>query len=403
MGGNQVEIRARLHAVLNPENPMRSMTRRPRHAVFAAVLVATLAVSADAQQLRIAAKPTVTIGNGTDDRSTLHVIVAAWRLSNGDIAIVEAGSQTPIRAFKQDGKFDRVIARNGAGPGEIGPMLYSATRAGDSIITFDLSGARATVFDAARGTHTATAVVLRNAPARVVVQGLAGASRWLVTGVSAALRTHADGAFRDTTFLGVATVGGDSVVVIGRVPGMALYANNRVPGPPNMMRVRYDSLVPWTTFLTLGDRIIVADPAADEIMVFDATGKHLPSIRVPFAAAAYDPREVGRALARSLALAKTATDSGFRAAMFNLASRPKNAPRFKRVIAGADGELWIEKFWLDESAPREYAVVDRAGRLIGHVTGAPAVRFTDFGRDYAVGIAVDDDGVQTVVLHKITR
>lgn len=175
------------------------------------VCTGMLLVSADtqAQQFRIDVKPTATIGADGDEKSILHSVLGAWRLSNGEIAVVEIGGQTPIRVFKADGTFARIVARSGMGPGEIGPTLYSASRVGDSIVTFE--------------------------------------------------------------------------------------------------------------------------------------------------------------------------------------------------FAGADGELCIEKFWLDEVAPREFAVVDRAGRVIGRVTDAPAVHFTDFGRDYAVGIAMNDDGVQTVVVHTLAR
>lgn len=83
--------------------------------------------------------------------------------------------------------------------------------------------------------------------------------------------------------------------------------------------------------------------------------------------------------------------------------RAKPAPRFKRVVPGPNGELWFEKFWTDEAAPREFAVVDRTGKVISRVTGAPAARFVEFGRDYGLAIVVDADGVETVAVRALTR
>ncbi len=356
-----------------------------------------------AQRITIATQPSVTIGAGGDENSALHAVAGAWKMSNGQMVIVDQGGPAPIRSFTKEGKFDRVIARSGAGPGEVGPTLFAATRSGDSIVTFEIAGARASVFDVARGKASTATIIVRNAPSRPVVQGILPNNRWFVTGAPAPLRNHDDGAFRDTTYFGSAPVGGDSLIVFGQTPRMALYANNKVPGPPTMMRVRYDSLVPWTTIAVHAGRIVVADPTGPGISIYNPDGTVALSIPHPFPAAPYNAAEVARAKARSLALAKTPGESGIRAAMFDLSGRPRTAPRFKRLIPGADGELWVEKFWLDETAPREYVVLDRAGKVAGRVTGAPPVRFTEFGRDYALGIARDANDVQTVVMYKLTR
>lgn len=167
--------------------------------------------------------------------------------------------------------------------------------------------------------------------------------------------------------------------------------------------MRYDSLVPWSTIYAHDGRIVVANPAAAAILVLDASGKQVLRITSPFPATGYYRAQLAKGRAAVLAATRRPYDSGMRSGMYDLAGRPRVAPHFKSAVPGPDGEMWVEKFWLDESAPREFAVINRQGKVVAKVQGPPSVRFTEFGRDYAIGIATDRDGVQTVVRYPITR
>lgn len=366
-----------------------------------AMLIA-FAPAAPAQNIRIAPTPMTVIGRGGDERTQFNFVLTAWQFRNGEIVVVDPGASAPIRAFHANGSLSRVVAGTGSGPGEIGPTLYAASRAGDSVVTYEIAGARVSTFDIVRGIRTTASLILRGTPGRPVVQGVLPGHRWFIVGAPGGLRPHDDGPFRDTAWFGVAQAGQDSVHVVGRAARASFYANNKVQGPPNLQRVRYDSLVPWSTLLAHDGNMVIADPAAPAILVLDADGKEVRKIAPPFPSARYDRNELAKGRDAVLAATKTPYDSGMRAAMYDLAGRPGIAPAFKRVVPGPDGELWIEKFWLDETAPREFAVISRSGKLVTRVM-APAVRFTEFGRDYAIGVATDRDGVQTVVRFAVTR
>ncbi len=83
-------------------------------------------------------------------------------------------------------------------------------------------------------------------------------------------------------------------------------------------------------------------------------------------------------------------------------------PAYAQFMADRTGRLWVREAHLADApgggqfttsplVPSVWSVFDRAGRWLGDITMPAHFRPTDIGADYVLGIALDADGVQTVV------
>ncbi len=72
-------------------------------------------------------------------------VVAAVRLSNGDIVVADRGAYE-LRSYDGAGNFQWRAGRVGQGPGEFESLDFLGTTAGDSLVTFDTSLLRAQLF-----------------------------------------------------------------------------------------------------------------------------------------------------------------------------------------------------------------------------------------------------------------
>ena len=78
-------------------------------------------------------------------------------------------------------------------------------------------------------------------------------------------------------------------------------------------------------------------------------------------------------------------------------------PKFARFLGGVNGEMWIEAFREDPSAPRSYVIVDRAGSPIGRVTMPRRMIPVEIGSEDVLGVLTDDDGLEHIVRYTLHR
>ena len=349
------------------------------------------------QTWKVSAQPTTVIGADGDTTAQFTTIMGLARFTTGEIAVVNA-MPFDIRLFSPSGKFVRRVARPGSGPGELGVVWWSG-RSGDSLLTYDFSQVRITVFDVLRSKVTTIPFLPTKAPGRMLVNGFLANGSWLVGTWPPSLGPHADGSYRDSTTLAFWRSGVDGVLPVGTFPNLAFFADNSGPRKGS----EYDLLSAHTTFLVVGNEVWVGVPETRSIAVYDATGKLARQVRVPIEPARFDAAELRRVRDRRLGTAKTAADSIRVTVMFGRRENALGNPAFSRLLLGRDGLVWIESFRVDRASSTEYVAIDRTGRVVGRLTGPPGVRFTEFGTNYALGIRKDENDVETVELFTLTK
>jgi hypothetical protein len=372
-----------------------------RHATFTLAAFGTIGLASArtlaGQTLKVSAQPTVVIGADGDTTAQFTAIGGLARLSTGEVAVFTA-PPFEIRLFSRDGKFVRRVARPGSGPGELG-IVYWFGRSGDSLMTFDDTQARITIFDVPRSQVATIPFAPTKVSSRMVVNGSLANGSWIVATV-AFPRTRPEGPSRDTTTIGLWRRGVEGTQTVGSFPNFAFFSNN---GPAGTS-FEFDALAANTTFLTVGNEIWVGIPEARSITVYDSTGKLARQVRVPFEPVRFDGAELRRLRDSRLASKKRALDSARTSAMFEGSSRPLGSrPAFSRLLLGRDGRVWVESFRVDRASSAEYVALDRTGRVVGRLTSPPGVRFWDFGADYALGVRKDENDVETVELYAYSR
>ena len=365
-------------------------------AIVGAISLASAPVLAG-QTWKVSAQPAVAIGADGDTTAQFTTIMGVARLATGQIAVVNA-LPFDIRLFSPTGKFVRRLARPGSGPGELG-MVWWTGRSGDSLLTYDFSQIRLTVFDVPRAKVTTIPFLPTKVPGRMLVSGYFANGSWLAATWPPSLGPHADGSYRDSTTVGFWRNGVEGMRTIGTFPNLAFFADNSGPRKGG----EYEALSANTTFLAVGSELWVGIPESRTIAVYDASAKLARQVRVPLEPVQFDAAELRRVRDRRLSAAKSAADSIRVNAMFGRRESTLGRPAFARLLLGRDGLVWVESFRLDRRSSADYVAIDRAGRVVGRVTSPPGVRFYDFGADYALGVRKDENDVESVELFTIVR
>jgi len=87
----------------------------------------------------------MSIGGGEQAEEQFYRVVGVARLSDGRVAVADAGSQE-VRLFASDGRFLSSMGGKGAGPGEFTDLEFMAMLPGDSIFAYNGAPTRVTIF-----------------------------------------------------------------------------------------------------------------------------------------------------------------------------------------------------------------------------------------------------------------
>lgn len=89
--------------------------------------------------------------------------------------------------------------------------------------------------------------------------------------------------------------------------------------------------------------------------------------------------------------------------MADVAPLPPRMPLVSSAIAGIDGEVWLTRFSVDETAPRRLLLLDRDGQQRGEVSIPAGLDIQQIGSDFVLAVARDDDDLLRVVVYRLRR
>ncbi|MCI0434531.1 MAG: 6-bladed beta-propeller [Gemmatimonadetes bacterium] len=349
--------------------------------------------------LRLAAQPTVEIGvAGGDPAYELNGVIAAVRLSNGHIVIANARS-SELRVYDEAGVFVRTIGRNGEGPGEFRNLGGLWRSAHDSIITFDLALRRITVF------------VPGGEPTRIFT--LASPDPAMVTSAVGVLDNGAVPALASTPMTPSAGVG------VHRVAG-AVQVYDPVGEPAatlTTLPTEEWAIVEGATGVVLMPRafgrsglavtdgrfVYVADNDRYDIAVYRPDGTLVRKQRRAAADVLVTSdviKRYGEARLRNAGASEQARLA--QQQMIDAMPFPERLPAFSRMIAAADGRLWVQATAIPGDATLSFSVFDANGEWLGDVPVPAGFRVMEIGADYVLGRWLDDLGVEHVRLYPLT-
>jgi hypothetical protein len=329
----------------------------------------------------------VVIGGAGDPRQELFRVTGARLLSDGGIAVLNSGTYE-LRYYDAQGELRTTAGGRGEGPGEFARASALARFTGDSLIVWDDRLQRFTVFgpDAAfariasldrtvlnssfAGTLAGNHIVISDFRMDVPERGFAMSSATLVL-------YDANGAFVDS---------------LGRHPWMEV-------GIIAEGSVSRRIFAPITQVASTGDRVWIGTGEETSIDGYDAEGALRTIIRWTGSDRSVPPDAVARHLEARCVNAPAALCRAYH----EIPVMPR-FPAHEELRVDVEGNLWVQDFWQPSfGSTVPWRVFDRDNVLIARVDVPSTMRVLDIGADRVLGLVRDELGVETVVVHVLTR
>ena len=403
----QVLLHVATCAVVATTAPVRLDAQSVRDSAGVRVVVSAKPAWTAANQLRLAATPKVLIGDRTEDAYLLSGVRAATRLSDGRIVIANNGSGE-LRFYDAGGVHLKSVGKKGDGPGDFRSILGMTRLAGDTIAVlhentvlslFTSTGGfikRTRAFGAdIRATGVSTGAILT----------LNGGLRVLLA-VPMMPPTGSVGAYSDVLALHTIVNVNDSVVrEIGRLPFMEAITENTGPGKPWLGAEEVSFSTGAKFYLGYGKEYSIRrySSRGDLELVMHRNW-------TPTAITANDKKLFADEWTVRWNRKPAAADSVRNDLLDDRYA--KSLPAFSALIVDRTGKVWVRSPKAIDGAvagslndysigPSTWSVFAVDGRWLGDVTMPARFSPTEITADYVLGIARDDDGVQTIVQYAL--
>lgn len=380
-----------------------------RRLVFLLLAVGPAAGVAVAQpqvpEWRVTAKPLLSLQDDGTPAHEFDRLAGAWRLPDGRV-VVANGATDELRVFDANGALVETFGRKGKGPGEFVYMQVIGV-AGDTVVVYDLGTRRATTvrFGQKAAVVSIVRMVASGVGSGLEVTGQLRDGRWVITmGLNSPAGWDAPkGVSRVKGTVGLIPAdGGGTVERVADVRGLA--SITYMPSANKATwRTGPAAFSPWFRGVVSGDAFWFGESSSDTLARLDSRGDRrqvalpLPAVPPPASLVAA-AKEAEVRVSRKFGEGTEYPDF-----KYGSANLPEHLPYYNLLLAGPDGELWVQEYATEQDAAGRYLVLDAEGRAIGHLSVPPRFRVTYAGRDVVVGITRDADDVEGVAVLRLER
>jgi hypothetical protein len=328
-------------------------------------------------------------------------------MPNGKLVVADAGRRQLLR-FSSTGTLERVIGREGSGPGEFVHLRWMGRHGRDSIATHDGSQFRYSIFTDSGFVRQA---VLQKTEHLFQIETsmiglLADGSPVVTAGSSISLGDPGPARTERQVFPVVRYhPDGRPDRLLGRYPGFEIQVSPIREGPRTGAFSRGLRLFGTTSsFGIAGVHLIVADNSQFQFEVTDPTGQLVRRVRRAVPRQSVLPSHLSAyadELVRGIADAVQRT----RRKQQHM-SRP-HAPVFPAmdpwIVVDADQRIWLGAFKRPGDREQTWWIFGVDGAMLGRVTVPTSLTIMDAGSDYLLGVWRDADGVQTIRVYTLGR
>lgn len=332
--------------------------------------------------------------DGVPERE-FYRIAGALVFPDGGSVVANAGSQE-VRVFGPDGSGPIVAGGGGEGPGEFQSMSGLYRLSGDSLAVPDARLLRVGVFDR-RGTYARTVPFLpadalptpESVCIRPQLKAMLAGGEQVYFGWTCFRRDPSGGFLPYEADLVFWEPGVDTVVVVDRVPVLEAYAppgndpSNTDVGFPPFMKVTSVAAGEGSAYLTTG--------ATYEVRRYEGMSGLEAIFRLDRPARATSP-EAQRAYRQSLPEGRE-VPTPF----------PETLPAFDRLLDDSGQRVWAREYQAPGEAQERWAVFESDGSFVGWVDAPARVALRAVADSFAVGVALDDLGVERPRVLKVQR
>ncbi|NQU44825.1 hypothetical protein HQ520_16165 [bacterium] len=364
---------------------------------------------AGGQGWRLEEIPEVTIGvvEG-DERYLLHDVYQVRRMSEGRIAVLDAGSAR-VRVYAGDGAHLFDVGGRGDGPAEFRSPQF-LTLAEDSIVVFERSPGSATWFTpgGAFVRRVATPGGLDGRSLYPLVVGVLADGRAVVAAAPPGRERPGQRIHRPSMAVWTFPLRGtEADSLFSFLDREQEYYQS--DGRPS----RRDVIFGHRSYVTAGeDQIYHGTTESYSINVYDGTGSLRRVIRKPGPASAVTDAHLDRLVdwtADRAGLEQDRRDAlkrSFRDGPVN-----DSLPAFRLLVVDAEANLWVENWAGAGMRTESFSVFSPEGEWLGDVTVPTGLSWLrgsrtnpiEIGSDYVLGVWEGDLGVQQVRLYRLLK
>lgn len=353
---------------------------------------------------RLGAQPTLQIGGGVADTSTLVGPVAgAFRLRDGRVVVADRGAHA-IRWFTSDGKPLLRQGREGEGPGEF-RWMSRVLEVDDSIAVFDPQLHRLSIFDS-NGNLGRTITMAAGGGTVIPPEpiGRLSTGRWIATSSSVHTLGEPSGPSRDSAWTWITGSDGSADTLIAALPGSDVL----IASGEHFMGVLPAPFGRTTTVRVHDGAIWVGTGDSYRIDALDLQGRLITSVRLDQRLTLLDPAR-GAAVVDSVRKGFSARNIAAMIAQtydeaLDKLKLPEFEPPYSTFRIADDSTLWVEKFVTEgHTGATKWDVFLPDGRLQGTITLPPGFTPTQIGHQEILGVWKDPDGIDHVVAYPLLR
>jgi len=355
---------------------------------------------------RVGPSPQLVIGAEGAEREPFDNIRGVVRQSNGQIVVANMGASA-LQFFAPDGRFAKSAGRQGAGPGEFQQLFALDLGPADSLMAYDVvQGFH--VYDPA-GRYVRTIKYSRDprTPARVWPVG------WFASGSLVAARPPrrdgAAGRWVDSMTFYHADSNGNLGPWLFRYPSFEFAGGGRF-GPALVAFGPSLSAAVWPQRYCIGfsARYEIACGAPGSAPTLLIRHRATPVEVSPSSIARF--KEITRALPMEGGGPVPEKLKAQREALLESTVFAARQPYFARFLPADDGALWVERYQIEEGMPRSdfrqdilsgpttWDVFNPSGAWLATVVLPARFRPFQIGADFVLGVRLDPDDVEEVVL-----
>lgn len=337
----------------------------------AGIRIITVAPSVDLPTWTVDSVPRVEIGGRAEDPAhQLFRVRSAARLHDGTIVLSNTGTNE-IRLFDTAGKYVRTLGRAGKGPGEFQWLATVLVAGTDSIIAFDRSAQRATVF-AAAGSVLGTIPL----PAtRAAAVGRLSDGTFFPTQFLSGMPRRPRGVRQDTApIIRYGPTGSQDTVAVVVVLEWFSHGDDRPPTPMPYGRTTYVA--------SAIDGLMLVDSRELAIRRYSLDGRLLSIVRIDRPPMRLTDSAWQRAHDQWISNASGSAVAQYEERWRDL-PRPALLPMSYGILSDAEGNVWLREFLNDGDAL--WWVFSAAGEPVARVRVPREITILTASRESVLG------------------
>ncbi len=350
--------------------------------------------------LEVGPSPSVSIGTLEGDAAyQLFRVVDATKLPDGRIVVANRGTNE-LRVFDEAGVHLATWGREGEGPGEFTGLSSVAAWAADSVLTWDFSQRRISIFDSGGALGRTFRPGQREelaAPQFVAV--LPGPAVLVAAAAIFSAGEDASGVRRPDRPYFVLDAEGAIATPLGAFPGRESYivASEQFVSVTTHPFGRGSVAAAWGSLLVLGGN------DAYELRAQRADGTLVRIVRLEHELESPTESDLEAFVEQRL---EGLTPEERRGSILFYEDMPlvEAFPAFDRILVDALDHLWVREFSVPGARElNRWTVFDPQGVVLGTVALPTVLEVIEIGVDYVLGTAQDDFEVEYVQLWSLSR